>query len=105
MAALRQLNIRISEQQLLDLRQEAGLAGYLNVSEYARRKLAVMSTLDRIAESLASDMREVKERLSSIEETLGAPSLSAPPGHRQVFSTQFGRMVDVDADGREIPPE
>ena len=110
MTAVAHLSLRIPESLLAQLHEEAGRSGFTSVSEYVRRKLAASSPssrieqkIDSLSESL-SFLREQSARIESrLEET--TPSASLPPGHRQVWSEQFGRMVDVDADGREIPPE
>jgi hypothetical protein len=67
----------------------------------------VEQRLDRLEQSL-SLVKEQKARTESqVEEIAGQLGLTQTltPSRPQAYSPQFGRMVELDADGREIPPE
>jgi hypothetical protein len=60
---------------------------------------------------LARRFDRFEEALARIEETRvavapsGLPALPPLPSRPVRYSPQFGQMVELDADGREIPPE
>jgi hypothetical protein len=107
------LTLRIPDSLLDTLKKEAEASGFASVSDYARRKLAVATALERIADTLERQQQSLSLILehaaraeSRLEERAPSAIASAPsPSRLQVFSPQHGRMVDLDADGREIPPE
>jgi len=101
------ITIRLPVALRSQLKTEAERVG-MSLSEYARRQLAVGSPMQRVEAKLdlvlahldalppAPDPGTTVAALHAVEPT--------PSERPMAWSTQHRQMVELDADGREIPP-